>query len=206
MTNEALLRTAATLIEQVVAEARTERRDATSDYWAGADDAIEWALRHLRANAHDIVARAARLARLRELATQASSGFWVADGPSLYRHPEPGDWDTEGTLGTMTSPTAEAWVLVAQPTVIVQLLDAVEDPTLPGPNLNTLEAYAREAAEGGPWTHTGIFLRDCSGKDLGYLKRAHDVDYIVACDPDLILDLIQTLRSARQRSAVTSRA
>ena len=206
MTNEALLRTAATLIEQAVAEARTERRDATADYWAGADDAMEWALRHLRANAHDIVARAARLTRLRELAANASSGFWVADGPSLFRHPEPGDWDTEGSLGTVTSPTAEAWVLVAQPTVIVQLLDAIEDPTLDGPDLNTLEMYAREAAAAGSWSHTGIFLRDGSGRDIGYLKRSRDVDYIVACDPDLILELIETLRSASRRNVLAARA
>jgi hypothetical protein len=171
--------------------------DAPARYWEGSRDAVDWVIQTLRGRAASFAAAAARAARLRQLATRASSGLWVFTAEaSVHRHAEPGDWDTHERVGRFTDPALARYAVAAQPAVILRLLTAWEDPSADTGDLDALADAARTASC-WDWATHGIYLHDREGSELGWMHRLADTDYLAAAHPRDILNLIDDVRALR---------
>lgn len=192
MTDAALLLHTATALEKMVASGRRHRRDQPdARYWEGADDAIAWVLDTLRGRGDQLAKDSARIERLRTFATRASTGGWRVEHD-----------DNESTLLAgevrlgMLQPEAADYLQVAQPGVVLALLNALHDPTAPAPDTRALEEAALLAPR-GPWTYVGCVLFSRDSVDIGWLHFSHDVDYVAAASPQFLLHLTRTLRIVR---------
>ena len=191
MTSAALLLHAATRLDEFTTRGHQFRQGESDDYWRGADEALVWVLATLRGRADELAEWSARLERLRLLATRASSGQWDA---------ERGDTETTLTadgrrLGKVNARAAD-YLVAAQPSVVLAILDALTDADAPAPDTTALVEAARRAPRGS-WQHTGCFLRDLNGADIGWLHHSFDVDYAVAAAPKLLLRLARSLELLR---------
>ena len=195
MTTAALLLHAATTLEASAVRGRNHRRDGEEGeaYWRGADDALTWVLGTLRGRADELTAASERIERLRTLATRASAGTWRAlhdgDQATLVTY--------DGRLGKLAPEIAD-YLVVAQPHVILALLNALDQPDAEAPPaiLSELEDATRRLSR-TPWTFTGCFIRDRDGADLGWLHHSHDIDFVAAATPQFIGRVARTLRTVR---------
>ncbi|SDH48457.1 hypothetical protein [Microbacterium sp. 77mftsu3.1] len=188
----ALLRHIAHDFEATTSRHAVTGEDASEDYWRGGNDSIAWVIARLRGQAEGLAAEAEQRERLRQLATHASTGEWcargTANGPKLYT--------ADGTrLGELTDPAVARYVIAAQPATVLRLLAACDDPAAPTGPIDELEEAAHAAAS-TPWSHVGVVLQ-AGSRDLGWLHFSHDMDFVVAADPRVLIRIIRGLRDAR---------
>lgn len=185
MTTATLLH-AATQLEAVTTRGKRFRRpgEMSDDYWQGADDAVEVLLAHLRRDPDQLAATSARILRLRELAQRASGGHWRVDRDETTLLTD------DGRLGKLV-PGAATYIAATQPSTVIAILDAFEDPEAPLPDVSSMRAVIRTLPR-TPWTYTGCFIRDRAGVDIGWLQRSHDIDFVAHATPQFLGTLART--------------
>lgn len=196
MSTAAAIRYTAAAIEHAFAAERPVD-DGAIPYRQAATDIIEWVTKLLRDRADALAAHGTQVARLRELATRGTAGTWSAgaDGEQFAIHT-----DAEILIAKSPVEGVADYIAAVQPRTVIALLNAFDDPDAPTPDLAALEAAAYGAPL-TPWTAFGIFLRGIDGEDLGWVHRSDDVDFVIAAQPTLILELCSWIRTARGLNA-----
>lgn len=180
---------AATILEKLTVGQRNRREDGP--YWEGAADALTWAVSTLRSRAAGFAENAADHAQLRQLATRASTGMWTVARRSTGDATLSAEQQRLGIL----DPAVADYLCAAQPAFTLSLLEALDDPAVPAPDITAVVNAARLVPRGA-WSSSWPVLY-AAGQEKGWVQFSRDIDYAVAAEPHRMLTLIRTLRTVR---------